>query len=167
MSRLLLVTALLSAAFFATDRGRRTVTAAVDFAKTMVTTFELSSLRDAVVMDYHVTGHDPQVDDAFADYARANLDARGGRDLALDHWGNPYQLRDLGAGAYLLLSVGANGYEDGGCAESAAVPYDGWEEQEYRDDFAGDFEHARDEGGGSDDDVCLRFVIDRHADSLF
>ena len=165
MARMLLVTALLTSALFATDSGRRAVTSSVDFAKTMVTTFELSTLRDAIVMDFFVTGRLPPTHGGFEDYVRSNLDSRGERDSAIDLWESPYQLEHEGGPDYLLRSLGPNGYADAGCEAYAADPYAGWEDHEYTDDFAEELaEHYPED---EDDDVCVRFALDPHADSLF
>ena len=131
----------------------------------MVTMMELSSLKDAIVLDYYVTDREPPTGYGFDEYVRTNLDARGDRDVALDLWRNPYELDHVSGSLYMLRSLGPTGYEDAGCDETPAAHYDGWEDAEYGDDFAGEFAEEHDED--PDDDICVRFQLNPHADELF
>ena len=136
----------------------------IDTAKSAIVQYELGGIRDTLVQEHVYGGIEDLIEDdaAFEEHLRESMQAKGGRDVTLDLWDQPYQLVRGGEDRLVVYSTGPNMYEDSGCDTTAMERVDQWEEQisdwdeeELRAEESEAFELP------SDDDICVDFVIKR------
>jgi len=172
---LILATAL-TAAYRAGGRASDRI---ADLGRSVLTRYELQSVRRILVGLYAYGSELPPSGDP--DQLEALLrdeSGRGRRDLTSDPWGQPYELDALGGDDYLLRSLGPNQERDAACDEQRVGGSGGGDPE-------GLLQRLRRRGGGGrggpradgdtqdeefepepepaprDDDICLRFAIRR------
>ena len=99
----------------------------IDTAKSAVVQYELGGIRDTLIQEHIYGGIEDLVDDdaAFAEHLVESMQSKGGRDVSLDYWDQPYQLEKVSEDRYVVFSTGPNMYRDGGCSTTADSAFGG------------------------------------------
>jgi len=138
----------------------------IDTAKSAVVQYELGGIRDTLVQEHIYGGIDDLIDDeaAFAEHLVESMQSKGGRDVSLDLWDQPYRLASAGEDRFVVYSTGPNQFEDGGCSTTAMERAQEWEDQisdwdeeELRAEDSEAFELPK------DDDICIDFVVKKQS----
>lgn len=143
--------------------GKDTAARVLDTVKMGLVQYELSGIRDTLVQEHIYGGIDDLVDDneAWVEHLQGSMS--GGHDTAFDLWDNPYQLRKLSPGKYVVMSFGANGYEDGGCTGETADVIKEWETRIEEWDIEKLREDEELTALPEDDDICVPFTVSKHS----
>ncbi len=138
----------------------------IDTAKSAVVQYELGGIRDTLIQEHIYGGIEDLVDDdgAFAEHLIESMQSKGGRDVSLDLWNQPYQLERVSEDRYVVYSTGPNMYADGGCSTTAVERAQEWEQQ--ISDW--DVEKLKEEDSDAfelpeDDDICMDFVVKKQS----
>lgn len=95
-----------------TDVVREPAEEVVGWAQSVLAQAEMDGMADVVLMEHTAGGFVPTQGE-LAGFLRQNMKTTPGvnRDVALDHWGNRYEIEDRGDG-FRLISAGPDGVFD-------------------------------------------------------
>ena len=146
--------------------GKDVAFRAIDTAKSAIVQYELGGIRDTLIQEHIYGGIEDLVGDqgAFEEHLIESMSSKGGRDVSLDLWDQPYRLSQAGDDRYVVYSTGPNTYEDDGCSTTAVDRAKEWEQQisEW------DVEKLKEEESDAfalpeDDDICVDFVVKKQS----
>jgi hypothetical protein len=122
MFRFLITGAVLGSLSTTAKPAKEAAEKAIEMVKATVTTYELSSICDFIQNEFEIAGHKLKTGDdkALADFIHEFMRVKGGgRDPAIDLWGNPYHFDNWKEKFwYVLYSAGTNGQKDE-CSEQS------------------------------------------------
>ena len=84
----------------------------METAKIIRTQMEISSIRQIIWTEVATDTVDPRMVYDFSNYLKSHLASSGHRDVSLDPWGHPYQIRIYQSKEYEIWSIGPDGIDD-------------------------------------------------------
>ena len=112
LSKLLPLAMMTGIGYTQKDSIETIVQAPMETAKIIRTQMEISSIRQIIWTEVATDTVDPRMIYDFSNYLKSHLASSGNRNVALDSWGQPYQIRIYQNKEYEVWSIGPDGIDD-------------------------------------------------------